>query len=164
MPAIPTYPDAEMVAAAWIRSIPGIVVDAVDVQFPWDVNVPPAVNGYVQVSSAGGVPDQNVPLFHTTVQVDCWVLAPSEDRIFRLRASALAKQIQYATWDRLKAERGVEVIEQLSDGTFITYPNAHVYTAVCLTDAHPLITAENPSYEAYSFDMMFTWTTAMTVN
>lgn len=157
------YPDAELVICAWIRSIPGIALDHADWMFPWDLNLPPGWNGYAQVTVLSGAPDQNVPLFHTVAQIDCWTPAPSYDRIFRLRASNLAKQIQYGAYDRLKAHRGVELYEPLPDGNAIEYPSAIVYSAYAMSDPHQIQSPVNQMYCGYSFDMTFNWTCGITV-
>lgn len=163
MAVIGMYPDAELVISAWVKSIPGIQIDSADDQLPWDLAVNPGVNGYVQVTVLNGAPDPNVPLFHTVAQIDCWTMAPSEDRIFRLRASSVAKQIQYAAYDRKNAERGLTLLEQFPDGNYISYPNAHMYTVECLSEPHKIQSRVNPIYEGYSMDMMFNWTAGITV-
>lgn len=156
MSVIGTYPDAEVVAAAWIMSIPGLTLDLADYQLPWDLNVP-VLNGYVQLTVIGGPANQNVPIFTSMLQVDCWVEAPSEDRVFRMQASAIAKQIQYATWDRKNCPRGVTPTPFLSSGTTVTYANAHVSSAYVMQEPHKIQSTDNPMYEGYSMDMMFTW-------
>lgn len=150
------YPDAELVTSAWIASIPGIQIDAVDHELPWDL--PVNVNlGYVQVTVIGGTPSSYAAFFRSMVQVDSWVSAPSEDRVYRLQASNIAKTIQLASIDRKAAERGVAISETLPEGGVVTYPNAHVYTAECLTEPHRMVSKDNPMYEGYSMDLMFTW-------
>lgn len=158
------YPDPELVVAGWIRSIPGFVIDAVDHRLPWDINVGAGGNGYVQVNPIGGVADVAVPLFHSVCQIDCWVLTPNNDRIFRMQASGIGKEIQYAAWDRTNAERGVECYETLPNGEVITYPNAHVYTAVVQTEPHPFQDRQNPIYRGYTFDLMVTWAAGINTN
>lgn len=160
---IGVYPDAELVICAWIMSIPDIQIGYADWRLPWDLNVP-SYDGYAQVTVIGGVPDQNVPLFHTTVQVDTWAEAPSEDRVFRLRASHITKQIQYACWDRQNVGRGVTPVETLDNGNVIQYPGARVYSAYTLTEPHQIQSKDNPLYEGYSMDMAFTWNFGMTTN
>jgi hypothetical protein len=155
------YPDAELVICSWIMSIPGIQVDYADWRLPWDL--PVAFHyGYAQVTVINGVPDKEVPLFHTIAQVDFWVGAPSEDRIFRVMSSGLAKSVQYACYDRVRAQRQVIVKETLPNGDIITFPNAHVYTAVTMTEPHYIQSRDNPFYEGYSMDMEFTWTSGIT--
>lgn len=161
MPNLGVYPDAELVICSWIMSIPGIQIDYADWHLPWDLPVA-FNNGYAQVTVINGPPEAEVPLFHTVAQVDFWVGAPSEDRVYRAMASGLAKSVQYACYDRVKAQRKVTVQENMPDGTVIRYPNAHVYTAVTLDDPHYIKSRENPFYEGYSMDMRFTWTSGIT--
>lgn len=163
MSNVGVYPDAELVICSWISSIPGIEVDYVDHQLPWDLNVP-VDNGYVQVTVINGAPDQNVPMFHTVAQIDCWVATPSEDRIYRLKASGLAKSIQYGAYDRVRAQRGLTIVENLPNGDVITYPDAHMFTVTCLSDPHQIVSKDSSFYEGYSMDMTFTWTFGMQVN
>lgn len=157
------YPDAELVVCAWILGIPGIQVDAVDHELPWDLNVP-VNNGYVQVTVIGGVPNMDVPIFSSMVQVGSWVNAPTEDRIFRLQASSLAKQIQLACYDRVGAQRAVSPAELGPEGFSSEYPNAHVFRAKTLTEPHRMVSKDNPMYEGYSMDMMFDWTWGLKTN
>lgn len=163
MLTIGQYPDAELVICAWIMSIPEFSIGYADWRLPWDLDVP-SFEGYAQVTVLNGAPDANVPLFHTAVQVDTWVEAPSEDRLYRLQASNLAKGIQYACYDRVNAERGVTPQEILPNGNVVKYPPAHIYTVSTLTDPHQIQSKDNPLYEGYSMDMVFTWTSGITVN
>lgn len=163
MAILGVYPDAEIVAAAWIMSIPGIEIDLADWRLPWDLNTP-VINGYAQLTVVGGVPKQDVPYYETVMQIDCWVESPSEDRIFRMQASALAKQIQYATYDRKHVKRGVTPQPYLWNGQTITYANAHVSDVYCLQEPHRIVSPDNQLYEGYSFDAMFTWAANIVVN
>lgn len=163
MPVLGVYPDAEIVAAAWIMSIPNIEIDLADWRLPWDLNTP-VHNGYAQVTVIGGVPLKDSPYFESIIQVDCWVEAPSEDRIFRMQASALAKQLQYACLDRKNVKRGVLPQPYLWNGQTITYANAHVASVYCMQEPHRMQSTDNSLYEGYSMDMMFTWTANIDVN
>lgn len=162
MANLAVFPDAELVISAWMMSIPNFPVYA-DYQLPWDINEP-LDNGYIQVTVINGAPDQNVPLFHTVAQIDCWVNAPSEDRYYRLQASGMAKAVQYAAYDRKKAKRGLTLTTALSDGRVIEYPPAHMDTVVCLTEPHRIQSKDNYIFEGYSMDMTFTWTCGIPVN
>ena len=157
------YPDAELVACAWIMSIPGILIDYADWRLPWDLDKPD-VYGYAQVTVTGGAPNKDVPLFQSTLQVNCWVLANDEDRSHRLKASYLTKQIQYACWDRKNVKRGVTPQEQLPNGNVITYQPAHVEDAYILSEARQMQSKDNPIYEGYSMDMAFWWTCNIQTN
>lgn len=163
MADVGNFPDGEVVICAWIRSIPNLSADIVDVQMPWDLNVG-NFNGYVQVTVTGGAPDVNLSLFHTVAQVDCWVEAPSEDRYFRMKASDLVKQIQYNAYDRIGAERAVQPVEPLGDGSQVTYRTAHVYTVQTLSEPHRMVSTDNGMYEGYSVDLNVTWTTGIQSN
>lgn len=163
MANIGVFPDAELVIASWIMSIPDIEIDWADNKLPWDLNVPDHY-GYAQVTVIGGAPDQDAPMFHTVAQIDCWVLTPSDDRIYRLKASGLAKSIQYAAYDRINSKRGLTVQETLPDGEIITYPNAVMNSVYAMTEPHMLQSKDNPIYAGYSMDMTFNWTCGIQVN
>lgn len=163
MATVGKFPDAELVVCNWIQDIPGIEVDGVDHQLPWDVPSP-IYNGYVQVTVMSGVPNQYAGVFHTICQVDSWVSAPSEDRVYRLQASALAKEIQYAAYDRKNAKRAVFPQEEGPESYQVNYPMAHMSSVVCMTEPHVIISKENPVYEGYSMDMTFSWTTNIITN
>lgn len=159
------YPDAELVAVAWLNSIPGIQLDYADWRFPWDIEISNDNKyGYLQVTVTGGAPDVNAPYFRSAVQVDAWVASPSEDRQYRLQASKLIKQVQYACLDRKSVKRGVTPVERFPDGTVYLYPAAHVESVYCLSEPHRMQSKDNALYEGYSADFMFTWTTGMQVN
>ena len=160
MPNLGVYPDAELVICSWLMSIPGIEIDYADWRLPWDLPVA-FDNGYAQVTVIGGTPHDEVPLFHTVAQVDFWVGSPSEDRIFRAKASGLAKAVQYACYDRVRAQRKVVVQEALPNGELITYPNAHVYTVVSMSEPHRIQSKDSAFYEGYSMDMTFSWTSGI---
>jgi hypothetical protein len=121
-------------------------------------------SGYVQLTVVGGVPLKDAPFFESIMQVDCWVEAPSEDRIFRMQASSIAKQIQFAALDRKNAKRGVTPQPYLWNGETITYAHAHVSSVVCMQEPHRMQSTDNPLYEGYSMDMMFTWAANIVVN
>jgi hypothetical protein len=151
------YPDALLVSMAWIRSIPGLAADYVDERLPWDLNVP-VQNGYVQVTEiGGGAPHQNIPLFSSTIQVDCWVESPSEDRTYRLQASALAQQIIMATYDRQHIGRALSLRAIGPEGMDIEYPNAHVFSAYVVSFVHDMPNTVNPVFAGNTMDMTFTW-------
>lgn len=162
-PVLGNYPDAELVMCAWLLSIPNINIDYADWRLPWDLDMP-NVHGYAQVTVINGAPDQNVPLFHTVAQVDSYVLTPSEDRTYRLKASALAKQIQYACYDRIHVHRVVTPKETLPNGEVITYRPALVESAYTMTEPHQIANKDNAMYEGYSMDMAFTWTCGIDTN
>lgn len=150
------YPDGALVAAQWILDIPGIQIDLADTQLPWDLDVP-FKYGYAQVNVVGGVPDQNAPFFQTVVQCGCWVEAPSEDRIFRMQANDLAKQIQVAAYGT-KAKRGVTPMPYEYNGTKVTYQTAHVNSVYCMQEPHDIVSPDNAFYTGCAMDLMFTWT------
>jgi hypothetical protein len=151
------FPDSELVMIAWIASIPEFTADWVDHELPWDLNVP-VENGYVQVTPIGGVPSQDVPLFMSTAQVDCYVNAPSEDRSFRLWAKDIAMQIKMACYDREHVGRAVTPVEQGPEGLLVTYPVCRVYDVYCLTDGHYIESKDNYNFEGWSMDFAITWT------
>lgn len=156
------FPYGAVVAAAWILSIPGIQVDIADTQLPWDLDVP-FKYGYVQLTTVGGVPKEDVPFFQTMVQCDCWVEAPSNDRIFTMQAQDIAKQIQFAAYDRQGAKRGVTPQPYEYNGTQITYQTCHVDSVYCMQEPHNIVSPDNAMYAGCSMDLMFTWTPNISV-
>lgn len=157
------YPDGAQVAAAWILSVPGIQIDSAGTQLPWDLDVP-FTYGYAQLTVVGGVPNQNVPYFQTMVQCDCWVEAPSEDRIFRMQSQDLAKQVQLGGYDRKNTKRGVTPAPYVYNGQQIVYQTAHVESVYTLSEPHDILSPDNQFYAGASFDFMITWTTNIKVN
>src|SRR5260370_17284332 len=81
---MPNLPNDELVAIAWIGSIPNFTASIVATQLPETANkdgtpaawviTPP--KGFVTVSVVGGGEDDNLPIYRPVMQVDCWATNP----------------------------------------------------------------------------------------
>lgn len=69
------YATPDMVAAAWIASLPGMTTDMVGAQLP-ENSASWAASGYVTVTVVGGSPNKYIPLSAPVFKVDCWTCNP----------------------------------------------------------------------------------------
>ncbi|MEV5710174.1 hypothetical protein [Actinoallomurus sp. NPDC052274] len=145
------YPTSEMVAEAWIASIPGWQA-GVGEQLPPD-NTTWAPYGYVTVAVVGGTPDSDIPLKKPVVQVDCWACVPGSNRPPWWMAANLAEQIRSACYDMLTFGR--ELQPAVGD---VTYPTARATSVYPLTEPHRVY-GDVGDNAGYSFDLQFQWVT-----
>lgn len=142
----------DLVAVAWIATIPGLVADGVATQLPTD-ETGWAANGFVQVPlSVGGTPHEYVPVRQPVVQVECWATFPDSDKLPWWKANQLAEQIRYGTYARNGAARAVAIT---AGGT--QYPSAAVRTARMMTEPRR-IWSDIGDYAGYTFDLYLSWT------
>lgn len=143
------YATNELVAQAWISSIPGFDAD-VGEQLPADTSTWQQT-GFVTVAVAGGAPDVDIAVKRPVVQVDCWATSPGSNKPPWWQANHLAETIRAACYDH--AAFGRELHPQA--GT-VTYPTARALTAYVLTEPHRIYgdVADNAGY---SFDLQLHW-------
>jgi hypothetical protein len=146
------YPNAELVAAAWLRlALPGI---GVATTLPADVT-PLRTDGFVRIAGVGGSPDRYVPMSHPAVQVECWAAPASEgsSKPPWNRANQLAEKVKQATYD--PALMGVRLdLSSVGD-----YSPARVHTVVALSE--PTRVENDPgSFARYDVDLLLSWSAA----
>jgi hypothetical protein len=143
---------AELVASAWIATIPGFTADGVSSQLPADETTW-AANGYVVVPvTVGGSPHPTVPMQRPVLQVECWATNIASTRLPWGKASNLAEQIRIATYDRSGA---FARLLNLEGG----YPPARVTSARVLT--HPQrIWADTGDYAGFRLNLELQFTAA----
>ncbi|MGH3205103.1 MAG: hypothetical protein ACRDP5_24095 [Streptosporangiaceae bacterium] len=151
------HPSTDLVAAEWIRTIPGLTADGVGNQLPADETTW-AINGYVVVPvTVGGTPHSTTPLRRPVVQVECWADNLSSDKIPWQKAAQLAEQIRFGTYDRATFGRALAIV----NGP-VSYGIATVKSALMLTEPHR-IWSDAGDYGGYGFDLRLDWTTPETV-
>lgn len=150
MSGIPLYTTTELVAIAWISSIPGFTPGIADAQLPADDNTWKDT-GFVTVTSTGGSPDVDVQVAKPVVQVDCWACTPGSNLPPWLQASGLAEQIRAACYDRLTFGRELRPV---SNG--VVYPTAKAQTVYMLTEPRRVYD-DVGDYARFSFDLAFSW-------
>lgn len=155
---LPLEANDELVAIAWIASIPGLSPAMVDTQLPPDVNSSGSVaswvsTGFVTVAVSGGSPDPQLPVNQPVIQVDCWATVPGSNKPPWWKARALASAIQRATWDRYRIPRPLTLT---ANG--ITYPSAVVRSAHTVVSFRRIYDDQG-DYARYQGDLALTWVT-----
>lgn len=154
---LPLEPNDEIVAVAWIASVPGLSDAMVGTTLPPDVNQygrPTwASTGYVTVAVAGGNPDALLPVNRPVIQVDCWASVPGSGKPPWLQAAAIAQAIQHATWERHNISRPLSV----SAGG-VAYPRAIVQGASMATSFRRIYD-DAGDYARYQGDLWLSWIT-----
>ena len=131
---VPLAVTGEMVAAAWIASVPGFTTAMTGPSLPPDVGpdgkaAPWVATGFVTVTTVGGSPRPLIPVHEPVMQVDCWTTAPGSNRPPWQMAEALGQAITRATWGRRTISR---VLRPVVNG--VAYPPASVQGAQVLTE------------------------------
>ena len=156
---LPLAPNDELVAIAWIASIPGLTAAMVGTQLPPDVNPDGSVaawiaTGFVTVSVIGGNPDPLLPVNRPVLQVDCWATVPGSNKPPWWKAAALASAIRYATWDRIRIPRPLSITVNGAN-----YPGATVQGASLIT-AFRRLYDDQGDYARMTADLSLVWVAA----
>lgn len=139
----------ELVAQAWIRTIPGLVCDGVAGQLPKDNQESWSENGFIVVpTTVGGSPHSAAPLRKPVCQVECWATNPESNSLPWGKANQLAEQILAGTYDRLSFGRPLAI----RSGS-VTYPTASVKSATCLTEPRR-IWSDAGAFAGYQLDLL----------
>jgi hypothetical protein len=150
-PVAQLHASTDLVAVAWIRTIPGLVADGVATQLPADEKTW-AANGFVVVpTNVGGTPHSTIPLRRPVVQVECWGTVPGSDKLPWGIPDQLAEQIRAGTYDRLTFGRPLTIT---AGG--VSYPGARVLSAKMLTEPRR-IWHDTGDYAGKTFDLAFQW-------
>lgn len=138
----------DLVAVAWIASIPGLVADGVATQLPAD-ETKWAANGFVVVPvSVGGTPHSSIPVRRPVVQVETWATVPGSDRLPWNLANQLMEQIRFGTYDRGTFGRALSI-----RAGSVAYPAAHVLGARLMTEPRR-IWSDLGDFAGYTADLM----------
>jgi hypothetical protein len=148
--AVRLLPNTELVAIAYIQSIPGLTADVVATQTPADESQWQA-NGCITVQTIGGRPDADIPVAHPVVQLDFWAVSPGSNKPPWFKAAALAEQVRMAAYDRLRVCR----IVTITAGGQV-YPSARVLTAFLLTEPRRVY-HDAGDYARYQGDLAMSW-------
>jgi len=147
----PLHATNDLVAVAWISSIPGLTADGVSTQLPPD-DTTWAKNGWIVIpATVGGSPHSVMPLRRPVCQVECWAVTPGSGIPPWGKAADLAEQVRMATYDRHNFGRGLAV--SLNG---VAYPAARALSAKILTEPHRVY-GDQADYAGVSFDIAFQW-------
>lgn len=157
-PTLPLQPTDEIVAAAWIGTIPGLSPAMVGEQLPPDVNADGTIaawlaTGYVTVAVAGGTPHDLLPVKRPVIQVDCWATVPGSNKPPWSMAAAISSTILRATWDRYRIPR---LLAPVING--VAYPAAIVRSAYMATTFRRLYDDQG-DYARLQGDLALSWVT-----
>jgi len=150
-PVAQLHASTDLVAVAWVRTIPGLVADGVATQLPADETTW-AANGFVVVPlQVGGTPHATMPLRRPVVQVECWGTVPGSDKLPWGIPDQLAEQIRAGTYDRLTFGRPLTIT---AGG--VTYPGARVLSARMLSEPRR-IWHDSGDYAGKMFNLALQW-------
>lgn len=161
-PALPLLATSELVAVAWLGSIPAIETiggtQVVATTLPPDAGPDGKAaawtkTGFITVTVVGGSPDVYVPEKKPVLQVDCWATRPGSSRPPWDQANALMETIRYATLQRTGFNR---VLALSARG--MAYPSAVVDSAYFLTEPHRDY-SDAADYARYLVDLQLIWRT-----
>lgn len=143
----------ELVATAWLATIPGITAAMVGTRLPRpaaDGTVAWADTGFVQVTTGvGGSSGMYVPLASPVVQVDCWATQSNSDLPPLAKANALAMAVSWAA----VLNTGIEAVLSLRSG----YAGARVMSAYLLGGEPRPIYADPSDYARYTMNVAMNW-------
>lgn len=155
---LPPRPTSELVAIAWLASVPGLTQGMVAAQLPPDADkdgVPAEWvvkgRGFVTVATVGGNPDALLPVRRPVVQVDCWDVKPGSGKPPWGVANALGEAITLATFDRVTIPRPLTITVR-----GVRYPTAVVQGARMVTEFRR-ITDDAGDYARYQGDLWLQW-------
>jgi len=151
MPLAQLHASTDLVAVAWLRTLPGLVADGVSNQLPADETTW-AANGFVVVPmTVGGTPHSTMPLRRPVVQVECWGTVPGSDKLPWGIPSQLCEQIRMGCLDRQNFSRLLNI-----SASSVTYPDARVISAKMLTEPHR-VWHDSGDYAGMLFSMALQW-------
>jgi hypothetical protein len=138
----------ELAAVYWLRSLPGIPENRVDVVLPDSENEYLTVApGFVTVRTIGGSPHIHLPQRQPVMEINTWVAFPN-DQIAPWPASSLLGDTIIA-----------ECLDQTNFGHVITHPN---YETIRMMSAYPTtentrVDDDDARYARYVFEMQMYW-------
>lgn len=140
--------NTELVAAAWLGTLPGLDPSMVATQLP-DDNSSWAASGFLVIVGAGGSPNPDVPMRAPIVGTDSWAVAPSSNKPPWGKANHLVETVLAATYQRNLTHRRVVLPG--------AYPPVFVHSA--LIRGEPRRVPGDPGGAAhYTMNLQLYWT------
>lgn len=144
-------PHGELVAQAWIRGIQAVPTNGVGTTLPKD-NSTWAASGFVQISTTGGSPHVELPIFNPVVSVDCWAVAVNSSQPPWGKANQLALAIVMAGYGSVDSFNTPQRTVALSP----QFQNARVMAAYALGEPRRM-PGDDARFARYHFDMQFSF-------
>jgi hypothetical protein len=158
-----TLPNSELVACAWIATVPGFTSAMVGTTLPSIQKTLPAwvSTGFITVMVVGGTPGAYMPQAAPVVQVDCWAVNATQVGVGGPinvatkppwgTANGLAEQIRAASYGLNKSAGGRRLAMPVAG-----YAHAAVQSAQLMSEPRRL-PADPASYARYQFDLQLFW-------
>ena len=148
----PVLPNTDLVAMAWLASLPGFSAAMVGTTLPKPVNgiYSWAATGFVLASTVGGSPHHEYALRRPVVQVEGWWVQPGSNKPAWGQANGLCESIVAATYN----EQLVRAPLAMRTGV----AGARVIRANALTEPRRK-PGDQGDAAVYWFDLALDWTT-----
>lgn len=143
---MPYLANPELVLIHWLKGVNGVPVNQIGTTLPDVSNTDFQDNGFIQVSSIGGIPDQDTFMQNTTMQIDVWAFTVNSNKAPWGKAFNLAMLIKNGLQD---AARLVETPD--------AFHNAYVHEVRVLIDPRRIL-GDEANFARYSFDVALHWT------
>jgi len=154
-------PTSDIVAVAWLATIPGLSSSMVSTNLPQDFTTW-SETGFVISNVIAGAPDLYLPVRRPVVQVDCWAVNPNSGKSPWGKANHLAELVR----SHVEGDRRTANLQRLLSFPQGDYLGANVLEAIMLTEPRRAITVgltpvgDEASYAHYMFDLELTWRVA----
>lgn len=145
------HPSTELVARAWILSLPDVPAGTVAATLPAPVDghYPWEATGFYTVTPAGGTPHVDIRVRRPLVQVDAYATKYGSQRPPHGRAAAMLESIVNSCWD----DDGDHAHDlDVKTG----YYRVRVYAVSCAREPQRLY-GDEQSLAKYSADLQFHW-------
>lgn len=154
------HPNTEVVAMAWIGSIPGqfgnFTPSMVATQPPpeqsWPLNLD-GISNFITVTTVGGTPMVGMPIAQPMIEVKAYATKPGSNKPPWFAANNLLQQIWLASMSKLPGVFG-RVLTVESNGR--PYAAACVIEAVVHTEPRRMY-GDQRNWAIYSMDMALSW-------
>lgn len=140
-------PVTDLVAQAWLASLPGFTAGMVGARLPQDTTGW-ETTGFVQVFTVGGTVENYTGVRHPRVQVNCWAVKPAGASPPWGRANALAETVIDG------AVNGTGQQTTLALGAY--HDPARVLSVTVASEPRRL-PGDQGAYACYTFDMVINW-------
>lgn len=146
---ITLLPSSELVAVAWLATLPGITSSMVGTTLPADTSTW-ATNGFLTVTTAGGTPGLEVPIRSPLVQVDVWAVKVGAQRPPWGHADQLAQKVVAGCYGATSGPRNLTLHAGPSTGTA-------VLRAAWATMEPQRLYGDDSSYARFRLDIRLDW-------
>ena len=140
------FPTAEQVTVAWLSTLPLLPTNGVATSLPAD-NSSWAASGFVVVTSVGGSPAVDTPIYSPVMQVDCWAGNVNSAKPPWGKAGQLAGAIEWATYG--------PSVQQVLDLPAAFY-NARLLSVVATTEPRR-IPSDEAGFARVQMDLTVNW-------